>query len=709
MLNVGDGKENTADELETVIECAQSFVASGVFASPDDTIYDINPFQVTELLPRVGRYRGDLELSSKKRAAMFDSDCSEAKSQSVFVIPAYFAKHRAPTLRFFSAYCTMPVATSLPEGTIVRSFENQSDDSNRHAPVCRVERIAKHTVTLGCMKQCGVLLSRTDPRWNLHWGARIKDEAEFQKFEAFQRVNHFPGTWVLGRKDALARHVRLAAQKKNKQKFLFAPFTYSWPIDLPLIQRDAKEGHLFIVKPPARARGEGISLFSGNIPQFLQDIAKESREAKKGTPPPSAGQTKAVKSKDEDSDSDEEDDDADDEVMIQRYLSDPLLVNGYKVDLRVYVVCTSFDPLRLYVYNEGLVRFATEPYPSKEDLPASLKNVFCHLTNYSVNKQSSKYKEASCDDDGSGSKWSFHALKRYFTTQGWSWDDAWRDVHDVVIKTFIAVEASVCAKASVMKHRFNCFELYGFDIMLDSNRKAHLIEVNVMPSLACGAALDKHVKGHMIADMLTLVGIPVADKIAISNASDAMREQRRSGIGRGEDVDLLSNNIESKPSKFDPKKWASELDYFGLNATEDDKVVIRDCEEELRRSGGFQRVFPTAASQEAFGELFENPRHYNKLIWTWEKFKAKVSDDQRRELVRWLAGECSFPLTKKKRSQSVRTPDIPRCAQVPVSAKPRVSSSPRNVALKAPVLPPIEKRSVPVCVFSFIPVNKQPN
>lgn len=65
------------------------------------------------------------------------------------------------------------------------------------------------------------------------------------------------------------------------------------------------------------------------------------------------------------------------------------MIDGYKFDLRIYVLITSCDPFRVYVYDEGLARFATCLYekPNNENLG----NVYMHLTNYSVQRNSEKF------------------------------------------------------------------------------------------------------------------------------------------------------------------------------------------------------------------------------------------------------------------------------------------------------------------------------
>lgn len=58
----------------------------------------------------------------------------------------------------------------------------------------------------------------------------------------------------------------------------------------------------------------------------------------------------------------------------------PFLIDGFKFDMRIYVLITSCDPLRIFMYEEGLARFATTPYvePSHNNLVRGLGSTLFH-------------------------------------------------------------------------------------------------------------------------------------------------------------------------------------------------------------------------------------------------------------------------------------------------------------------------------------------
>ena len=76
-------------------------------------------------------------------------------------------------------------------------------------------------------------------------------------------------------------------------------------------------------------------------------------------------------------------------VVVQRYLHKPYLIDNLKFDLRIYVLVACSSPLRLYLYKEGLGRFATEEYvgPNRDNLD----NMMMHLTNYAINKENPNF------------------------------------------------------------------------------------------------------------------------------------------------------------------------------------------------------------------------------------------------------------------------------------------------------------------------------
>ena len=88
----------------------------------------------------------------------------------------------------------------------------------------------------------------------------------------------------------------------------------------------------------------------------------------------------------------------------------------------------------------------------------------------------------------------------------------WSRIYDVIIKSLICVDGHVQAGLKKMTHRNNCFELLGFDILLDSDLKPWLMEVNLSPSLATESPLDLKIKSQLFIDTMNLICLKRFDR-----------------------------------------------------------------------------------------------------------------------------------------------------------------------------------------------------
>ena len=498
----------------------------------------------------------NLPLKTKLSKAIFsynsilNSDPSQSTSKA-FVIFSIFKERPACILFDYPSFCNLP--SKVSKNCHRLTFEEAEKMRLRF-------KFTKKTPVYNCILKAldhsGFLRTESKFKANLILSALPKNKS-LKYLDRFQKVNHFPGSWALGRKDCMYRNI---AKKRREfgEEYSICPTTYILPEDFKFFQQDREDNPaaLWIKKPVASSCGRGIKMISNS----------STVEKKSG-------------------------------YLISRYILNPHTINDLKYDLRIYVLVTSFDPLRIYMYKEGLVRFATQNY--SRDVK-SLKKRFIHLTNYSVNKKAQNYianKGQKEQSEQFSYKWPLSLLKTTYETMGISYGEVFSRIKDVVIKTLISVEPEiVCKTLSLTKNRSNsCFELYGFDILIDSNLKPWLLEVNVAPSLSSGSALDKQIKTALMCDIYTLVGVVPYIRSALKH------EEKR-------------NKSANTRTTFKNYQFVLSNDPIG-DLSEDEVKVIAENQEELQRLGQFERIFPTKESIPVYEKYFEVKRVNNALTW----------------------------------------------------------------------------------------------
>nr|XP_030687668.1 tubulin polyglutamylase TTLL5 isoform X9 [Globicephala melas] len=435
--------------------------------------------------------------------------------------------------------------------------------------------------------------SSTD--YNLMWtGSHLKPFLLRTLSEA-QKVNHFPRSYELTRKDRLYKNIIRMQHTHGFKAFHILPQTFLLPAEYAeFCNSYSKDRGPWIVKPVASSRGRGVYLINNPNQISLEE-----------------------------------------NILVSRYINNPLLIDDFKFDVRLYVLVTSYDPLVIYLYEEGLARFATVRY---DQGTKNIRNQFMHLTNYSVNKKSGDY--VSCDDpevEDYGNKWSMSAMLRYLKQEGKDTTALMAHVEDLIIKTIISAELAIAtACKTFVPHRSSCFELYGFDVLIDSTLKPWLLEVNLSPSLACDAPLDLKIKASMISDMFTVVGFvcqdpaqrastrPIYPTFESSRRNPFQKPQRCRPLSASDAE--MKNLVGSAREKVPAKLGGSVL---GLSMEE--IKVLRRVKEENDRRGGFIRIFPTSETWEIYGSYLEHKTSMNYMLAT-RLFQDRIVVDGAPEL-----------------------------------------------------------------------------
>ncbi|XP_049300964.1 tubulin polyglutamylase TTLL5 isoform X2 [Anopheles funestus] len=410
--------------------------------------------------------------------------------------------------------------------------------------------------------------------FNLLWtGIHLKPDI-LRNLAPYQRVNHFPRSYELTRKDRLYKNIERMQHLRGYKHFDIVPQSFLLPQDYKeLIAAHNKCRGPWIVKPVASSRGRGI--FIVNSPDQISSF---------------------------------------EQVVVAKYISDPLCIDGHKCDIRIYVAVTSFDPLIIYIYEEGLVRLATVKYDRTAE---NLWNPCMHLCNYSINKYHTDYiRSSNAGEEDVGHKWTLSALLRHLRSQGCNTEQLMLAIEDLIIKAiFSCTQPIVSACRMFVPHIGNCFELYGFDILIDDMLKPWLLEVNLSPSLGCDTPLDTKVKASMLTDLLTMVGIPAISPLQkacydskgqkirnlttpyrrVNSADFVHTTGRKDGPGNG-------GNQQQHQGKGD---GAGKLQTTLSALTAEELKIVRFARSQYERRGGFVRIFPTSDSMTRYGSLLD--------------------------------------------------------------------------------------------------------
>ncbi|XP_076339508.1 tubulin polyglutamylase TTLL6-like [Tachypleus tridentatus] len=193
------------------------------------------------------------------------------------------------------------------------------------------------------------------------------------------------------------------------------------------------------------------------------------------------------------------------------------------------------------------------------------KKLRMHLTNYSINKTSENFKQ----DAEHGNKRKISTVMRYLQSNGYDVSTVWTNIDDAVIKTLLSAlpVLQYNYKAYFPSHELltsPCFEILGFDVLLNYKLKPYILEVNHSPSYNTDSSVDKEVKESLLRDSLKLLTITCH---ACKETQTSMLKKTPCGI-----------------LPFDQRKFRREP-----------VVHTKKCQDqhELENLGGFRQVFPS--------------------------------------------------------------------------------------------------------------------
>ena len=379
----------------------------------------------------------------------------------------------------------------------------------------------------------------------------------------------------------LDRNFKIFQERFGSDCFDFIPESFTLPEERHLLEdRLQRDESIWIVKPVTGYGGQGIKIVTK-----ANEIVREN----------------------------------DAKVIVQRYLENPFLISGLKFDIRLYALITCIDPLTLYLYNDGLVRFASVKFSTDRD---NLNNKFIHITNSSVNKMNPHFLYNRKINGVSGHKWTFKALLKYLNDNGHNTTELWGEIRRITLKTILCAREEIIKNFKSVKSDYTCYKLLGLDIMLDSSLKPWLLEVNNFPSFE-PEELDRSVNEHLLVEMFNIAGFHVTEPLDPQTRQLLMKKMKMESFENFRPETYLRND-ENSPLYVNESSLLNEF-----NLTLKSVKILTRFEEEINQTSNFSILFlsevPSLASCQTKAD---------KLLMSWEATYGKDRTSGRELLIK---------------------------------------------------------------------------
>ena len=178
-------------------------------------------------------------------------------------------------------------------------------------------------------------------------------------------------------------------------------------------------------------------------------------------------------------------------ILLQKYLEKPLLYQGRKFDIRIWIMLISGQENFVYIFKQGHLKATCAQYDINSSSP------FIHLTNYSVQKHNVDFSKIEI-----GNEISYEEFQEELDKQN-SGKNFFKDIYPKIVYIIRLAVGAVKSNINYL-NRANCFEIFGCDLILDQKYKPYLLEINLNPGLEISSPLISKLVPRMVDDALKL-------------------------------------------------------------------------------------------------------------------------------------------------------------------------------------------------------------